>query len=117
MGRLKPIIKVFDSGWNSTQHIMNKLISLIVIWSWKFGSIARNKITSLWALVNRVCNTAYNLLPEWIFKPRLQRHKNQGKTSHGAGKFSQNLYASKKLWYNESNCKLGRHSQRHTFMN
>ena len=31
-------------------------------------------------------------------------------------KFSQNLCASKKLWYNERNCKLGRHSQQHTFV-
>ena len=30
----------------------------------KYGSILRNKITSLWTLVNQVCSTALHLLPE-----------------------------------------------------
>ena len=61
-------------------------------------------------------NTVWNLLHKWISKSRLQQHKNHSKTSHGVGKFAQNLHASKRLWYNERNCKSVRHSQRHTLM-
>ena len=63
-----------------------------------------------------MCNIVWNLVPKWISKPRLQQHKNHGKTSHGAGKFPQNLRASKKSRYNEQTCKSGRHNQQHTFM-
>ena len=35
MGRLKPIIKPFDSGWNYIQHAFIKLMLLLVIWSWE----------------------------------------------------------------------------------
>ena len=52
MGRLKPVIKPFDSGWNYIQHVIVKFISFLVIWSWKYGNILRNKITSLQTLVN-----------------------------------------------------------------
>ena len=55
-------------------------------------------------------------MSEWISKPRYQRHKKHHKTSHGAGKFSQNLRANKELWFNEGNFKSGRHSRQHTFM-
>ena len=34
MGRLKPMIKLFDSGWNYIPNIFTKLISLLVIWSY-----------------------------------------------------------------------------------
>ena len=37
-------------------------------------------------------------------------------TSHGSGKFSQNLRASKNFWYIERNYKSGQHGWRHTFM-
>ena len=101
MGHLKLIIKPFDSGWNFIQYIIDMLISLIVIWTWKFGSMARSNIISLQTSVNQVCNTAWDLLPKWISKPRLRLHKNHDKTSHGAGKFSQNFCESKRSWYNE----------------
>ena len=69
MRHLKPIDKPFDSRWNYIQHITIKIISFIVIWSWKCGNILRNKITSLRTLVNRVYSTTLNLFPVWISKP------------------------------------------------
>ena len=109
-GRLKLVIIPFGTGWNFIQHMIDKLIYLILLWSWNFGSIARNTITSLYAPVNHVCNTAWNLLPEWNSTPRLWQDKNCHETSHGAWKFSQNFRASKKLCYNERNCKSERHN-------
>ena len=76
------------------------------------GSIARKTITSL----HETLTYAPSILSKWISKPRRQRHKKQHKTSHGGGKFSQNLHASKNSWYNGCNCKSGRHSRQHTFM-
>ena len=46
-GRFKPIIKPFDIRWNYIQHIIIKLISFQMIWSWECGIMSRNKITSL----------------------------------------------------------------------
>ena len=49
-------------------------------------------------------------------KPRLCYNKKQHKTSYGSGKFFRNLRASKNLWYNERNCKSGKHGRQHKFM-
>ena len=112
-GRLMPIIILFDTGWSFIQRMIDKLIYLILLWSWIFSSIA---ITSLHSLVNHLCNTVWILLPKWNSTPHIRRDKNCHKTSHGAGGFSRNLRVSKELCYNEHNCKSGRHNRQHTFM-
>ena len=108
-----PIIIPFDTEWIFIQHMIDKLIYLILLWS----SICRNiVITSLHSLVNYVCNIAWNHWPEWKSTPHVNRDKNHHRTSHGAGKFSRKLYNSKKSSYNERNCKSGRHNRQHTFI-
>ena len=92
-----------------------KLISLLVIWSWKCSSILKKKITSLWTLVIWVCKKTFNIFPRWIYKPRIRKHKNHSKASSGAGRFAQHFRACKKTQYNVRNCKYGRHNQCHTF--
>ena len=66
-------------------------IYLMLLCSWKNGSIVRNTITNLHEMLTH----GPNILSEWISKPRPQRHKNHHKTSHGARKFSQSLCESK----------------------
>ena len=46
-GRLKPMIKPFDSGWNYIPNILSKLISLLVIWSCYCSEITMMKVTQL----------------------------------------------------------------------
>ena len=113
-GRSKPIIKSFDSGWNYIKHVFFKLISHLVIWSWKYNNMLKKKITSLQTSVIRACRTTLNIFPHWISKTCIRKHKNHSKASSGAEKFSQSLQACKKLQYNIRNCKLGRHNQHHT---
>ena len=115
MGRLKPIIKPFDSGWNYILHLSFKLISLLVIWSWKYNNVLKEKNTSLQTLVIRICQATLNIFPDWISKHCIQKYKNHSKMSSGAGRFAQNLCACKKSQYNVWNFKSGRHNRRHTF--
>ena len=110
---LKPSIKLFDNGWNFIEHIIDKLIFLILLWSSIFSSFV---IRSLHSLVKHVCDAAQNLLSQWEFTPHIHRYEKRHKTSHGAGRCSQNLHASKELCYNERNCKSGRHNRQNTFM-
>ena len=87
MGRLKPIIKPFDSGWSYIKHAFFKLISLLVIWSWKCNNMLKKKIIILQKIVIRVCQTALNIFPHWISKPLIRNHKNCSKASKGARKW------------------------------
>ena len=47
MGRLKPIIKPFDSGWNYILDLSLKLISLLVIWPCNCNNAVKKQITRL----------------------------------------------------------------------
>ena len=76
MGRLKPIIKPFDSEWNYILHLFFKLTPLIVNWLWKCNNLLKKKFTSLRTLVIKVCQTTLNIFPHWIYKPRIRKHKN-----------------------------------------
>ena len=115
MGRLKPIIKPFDNEWNYILHLSFRLISLLVIWSWKFNNILKKKITSLQTSVTQACWSAMNVFSQWISKPFIRKHKNHSTTSNGARWFPYILSACKKSQYNVRNCNSGRHNQRHTF--
>ena len=95
MGRLKPIIKPFDSGWNYIVHISFKIISLLVTWSWKCNNVLKKKITSLQKSVIRVCQSTLNIFPQWISKAWIWKHKNHSKVSSVARRFAQNLRACK----------------------
>ena len=66
-------------------------------------------------MIQHVCDIALDILPEWKFTPRIHWVKKRSKSSHGAGKFSIKLRASKNLSYNNCNCKSGRHNRRHSF--
>ena len=113
---MKPIIKPFDSGWNYIQHIIIKLISFLVIWSWKCGSMSRNKIASLQTLVNQVCNTVLNVSPQWISKPCIKNTRTIVKPVVVQGDSPKIFVHIKKQQFNECNCKSRRQNQRHTFM-
>ena len=108
-----PIIIPFDTGWSFIQHMIDKFRYLILLWTWIFSNFV---ITRIHASIKHVYNTAWNLLPERNSTPDIRRDKNCHKPSHGAGIFFANLRDSKQSWYNERNCKSGRHSRRHTFM-
>ena len=99
-GHLKPIIKLFDSEWNYIQHAFFKLILLLLIWSWKFSNMLKNRIPILRTLVIWVCWTTLSLFPHWISQPCSQKHKNHNKAISGAGRFAQNLRVCKKSQYN-----------------
>ena len=94
-GRLKPIFKPFDSRCNYIRSKFIKLISLLVIWSWKYNNTLRNKIIILQTSVIQVCGTTLNIYFQWIYKTHIQKHKNHSKVSCGARRFSQNLCASR----------------------
>ena len=115
MGRLKLIIKPFDSGWNYILYLSFKLIPLLVIWSWKCNNALKKEITSLRTLATQVCWLALDVFPWWISKHRIWRHKNHSKTSNGAGRFAHILRACKISQYNVRNYKSGRHNRRHIF--
>ena len=108
-----PNIILFDTGWSFIQHMIDKFLYLILLWSLIFSNIV---IKSIHSSIYHVCNTAWNLLPKQNSTPDIHRDKNRHKTSHGAGKFFANLRDSKQSWYNERNCKSGRHNRRHTCM-
>ena len=88
---LKQIIKLFDSWWNYIPYAFIKLISLLVIWSWKFDNMLKNKIKILQTAVNQLCAIVFNIFPHWISKPCIQKDQNHSKASIGVGRFSQNL--------------------------
>ena len=71
----------------------------------------RNTIIRMHVLKNTVCTTAWSLLPKWNSTLRHRQAKKCYKKSHGAGKYSYNFRASKKLCFNKRNCKSGRHNK------
>ena len=69
MGRLKSIIKPFDSGWTYILDLSFKLISLLVIWSYNCNNAGKKNITHLGTSIVRVCRSTLNTFPQWISKP------------------------------------------------
>ena len=108
---MKPNIKAFDRGWNYIQHVIIKLISFLVISSWKYGNMSRNKITGLPTSVNWVCRATLNTFPQWISKLHIQKYKNHSKASSGAWRFFQNFQVCKKSQFIEQNSKSGQHNR------
>ena len=102
-------------GVGAVLYLSFKVISLLVIWSWKCNNVLKKKITSLHTSVIRACQTTLNIFPHWISEPYIRKHNNYNKASSGAERFAQNLRACKNSQYNVQNCKSGRHNQRHTF--
>ena len=115
MGRLKPIITLFDRGWSYILNLSFKLILLLVIWSYNCNNVVKKKITHLGILIGQICWSTLNIFPQWISKPRIRKPKYHRKSSSGAGRFAQNLRACKKSQYDVRNCKSGRHNQRQIF--
>ena len=112
---MKPIIKLFDSGWSYILDLSFKLISLLVIWSYNCNNAVKKNITHLGTSIVRVCQSTLNIFSQWISKPRIRKPKYHRKSSSGAERFAQNLCACKKSQYDVQNCKSGRHNRRHTF--
>ena len=70
---------------NYIQHLIIKLISFLAIWTLKWGSMSKNKITILQTSVNWVCGKAFSIFTHWISRPFIQKYKNHSKASSGAG--------------------------------
>ena len=95
--------------------MFNKLIYLMLFCTLEASNIIRKaNIYILKTMFKKITSTP-NTVSNWINKLRLHHTKKRRNTSHGSGKFSQNLRASKNLWYNVRNCKSGRHGHQHTF--
>ena len=75
----------------------------------------KKKVTSLQTLVIQVYQSTLNIVPQWISKLCIWKHKNRSKASNGAEIFAHNLHACKKSRYNVWDCKSGRHNWCHTF--
>ena len=103
---------MFDNGWLFIHHLIDKFIYLILYWSSITSSYCINAVH---VLIQHVCDIASDILPEWKFTPRIHWVKKRSKSSHGAGKFSIKLCASKNPSYNNRNCKSGQHNRRHSF--
>ena len=112
---MKPIIEPFNGEYNYIQYAFIKLISFLVIWSWKCSAMMQNKITILRTSENQVYGTVLNIFPHWISKPCIWKHKNHRKMSSGAGRFSKFFCACKKTQFVVQNCKSGRHNRQLTF--
>ena len=115
MGRLKPMIKPFDSGWNYILNIFSKLISLLVIWSCYYSNVTKKKVTHLGTLIVQVFRSTLNIIPQWISKPRTKKTFKHQKVSNGAGRFALILRKYKYLDSHVQNCKSGQHNRRHSF--
>ena len=107
-----PIIKLFDNGWLFIHYLINKFIYLILHWSSITSSYCINVVQ---VSIQHVFDIASDILPVWEFTPRIHWVKKRSKSSHGAGKFSIKLRASKNPSYNNRNCKSGQHNRRHSF--
>ena len=114
-GRLKPMIKLFDSGWNYILNIFSKLISLIVIWPCYYSSITKKKVTHLGTSIVQVFQSTLNIIPQWISKPRIKKSFKHQKASNGAGRFAITLRKCKYSDYDLQNCKSGGQNKRHSF--
>ena len=111
-GRSQPIIKPFDNGWLFIHYLIDKFIYLILHWLSITSSYCINAVQ---VLIQHVYDIASDILPVWEFTPRIHWVKKRSKSSHGAGKFSIKLRASKNPSYNNRNCKSGQHNRRHSF--
>ena len=113
--RLKPIIKLFDSGWSYMLYLSFKLILLLVIWLYNCNITMKKKIPRLGTSKVQAYRSTLNIFLQWISKPRIRKPKNHCKSSSGTGRFAQNLRACKKSQYNVWNCKSRRNNRQHTF--
>ena len=111
-----PIIPRFITGHYFLQYMFNKFLYFILFCTCKVSSITRNTIIYIHGTIFDTITFIPNILTNWINKPRLRKIKKRYKISHGSRKFSQNLRTSRNSWYNEHNCKSGRHDRRHTFI-
>ena len=108
-----PIIIPLDTGWTIALHLIDKLIYLILLLSLIFQDIV---LPRLYSSIDYVCTIVLPHFFDWKYTLIARKHKNRDKASHGAGKFLMKLRHSKKLSYNERNCKSGRHNRRHSFL-
>lgn len=112
-GHSQSTIKPSDNGWLFIHYyLINKVIYLILHWSSITSSYCINAVH---LSIQHVYDIAFDILPVWEFTPRIHQVKKRFKSSHGAGKFSIMLRASKNPSYNNRNCKSGQHNRRHSF--
>ena len=96
--------------------MFNKFIYLILFCTFGAHTIVKKVIFNICNTISNTITSTPNAISNWINKQHIWYTNKRRKTSHGAGKYSNNLYASINSGYNERNCKSGRHTWRHTFM-
>ena len=115
MGRLKSMMKPFDSGWSYILNLFSKLISLLLIWLCYCSNVTKKKVTHLGTSIVQVFRSTLNIIPQWISKPRIKKSFKHQKASNGAGQFTINPRKCKYSHYDVRNCKSSRHNRRHSF--
>ena len=96
--------------------MFNTFFLLMLFCTFWASTIAWKAIIHIYNTISKTITSTSNAISKWINKPHIWYINKQRKTSHGAGKYSNNLRASKNSWYNKRNYKSGRHAWRHTFM-
>ena len=108
MGRSKPIISPFVIGYSILQYMFKELIHLLLFCTFEASTIARKAIIHISNTITKTITSTS--ISNWINKPRIRCTNKQRKTSHGTGKYSNNLCSNNNSLYNKRNCKSGRHA-------
>ena len=107
---LKSTISTPNSGYQFLYSMLCKVICFMLLCIFKAKvTTCKTILYVIETLSNAVISTPIAIY-KWFNKPRIRHTKKHCKTSNGSGKFSHNLRASRKSWYNERICKSGRHS-------
>ena len=114
---LKSTISTPNSGWHFLHSMLYKTICFMLLCTFKAKVTTCKTIKYVFETLSKVVISTPTAIYEWFNKPWVRHTKKHRKTSNGNGNFSHNLRASKKSCYNERNCKSGRHSHPHTFIN
>ena len=115
-GRLKSNSSASNTGYQFLHFMFYKIIYFILLCTFKASAITSKTIVYIFETLFKVVTSTPITICNWINKPHIRYTKKYCKTSNGSGKFSHNLRASKKSYYNVRNCKSRRHGRQHTFM-
>ena len=91
--------------------MLSKIICFILLCTFQAKNITCETIVCVIKTLSKAVVLTPIVLYKWFNKPRIQHTKKHRNTSNGSGKFSHNLCKNKKTYYNERNCKTGRHGR------
>ena len=82
MGRLKPIISPFITGYHILQYMFTKLIHLMLFCTFEASTIARKAIIHILNTITKIITSTPNAISNWINKTRIWYTNKRRKTSH-----------------------------------